>query len=125
MGLPLRDISSLNWLTPLLSRQTTSPSRMAFWTGSLSSDFFRRSGASSICFSVNSLLIFFLAFNFAVQSIRSIWDNWAREHATLQQDSSKKNKDLFLQAEHVVMEIEKRNTPNFRMLLIQNGLAQL
>jgi hypothetical protein len=45
-----------------------------------------------------SLLIFFLAFNFAVQSIRSIWDNWPREHATLQQDSSKKNKDLFLQA---------------------------
>jgi len=57
-------------------------------------------------------------------SIRSIWDNWAREHAFLQQNSSKKNKDLFLQADRVVMEIEERNTPNFRMRLIQNGLAQ-
>jgi hypothetical protein len=71
------------------------------------------------------LLIFFLAFIFAVQSIRPIWDNWAREHATLQQDASKKNKHLFLQAERVVMEIEERNTPNLRMRLIQNGLVQL
>jgi hypothetical protein len=36
-GLPLRDISALNWLTP------TSPSRMAFCTGSLPRDFLKTS----------------------------------------------------------------------------------
>jgi len=43
----------------------------------------------------------------------------------LQQDSGKKNKDLVLQAERVVIEIEEWNTPNFRMRLIQNDLTQL
>jgi hypothetical protein len=41
MGLPRRDISSLNRLTPCASRQTTSPSIIALCTNIFPSDCFR------------------------------------------------------------------------------------